>query len=414
MKSLGCRARYDKLSRIFYHQTQETCPYNNLMPRLRYIFIIGLVALGFLSAFLSGYFLRSYFDTKTNDFPVLNQAYNILINHSYLSLPGPSTLEYGMIRGLLQSSEDPYASLQEPVQHELESNNLQGSFGGIGVEFTHSIDGRILIYPIVDGPAFNAGILKGDRLVKIDDVEITSESTIDEINAAVRGPVGKIVQLSVLRENQASVLDFNIRREKIHLPSVTWYVAPEDADIGIINVNIIADSTAEEIQNAVKQLQEEGTSKYVLDLRDNGGGLLTAGIETARLFLREGTIIQQQYRGQEVETFHTNSPGVFSDLPLVILINGNTASAAEIIAGSIQSHARAALVGEPTFGKDSIQLIFDLQDGSSLHITAAKWWIPDLIPALEDGGLQPDIRVRQDDSQIDLILAEAIEFLGGQ
>jgi len=384
------------------------------MPRIKNILIFGLVVIGFLSAFLSGYFLRSYFDSKTNEFPILNQAYDILINHSYLSLPGPSTLEYGMIRGLLQSSEDPYASLQEPVQNELESNNLKGSFGGIGVEFTRSIEGDIFIYPILNGPAFKAGILKGDQLIKIDDVEINPDATIDEINAAVRGPVGRSVKVSVLRDNQGSYLDFNIRREKIHLPSVTWYLAPENAAIGIINVNIVAESTADEIQNAVKQMQKDGTTKYVLDLRDNGGGLLTAGIETARLFLQEGIIIQQQYRGQEIETFNIRSPGALSDLPLVILVNSNTASAAEIIAGAIQSQGRATLVGESTFGKDSIQLIFDLRDGSSLHITAAKWWIPDLIPSIAEGGLQPDILVSQDDSQIDLILAKGIEFLGEQ
>ncbi len=382
------------------------------MPRIKYILIFGLVAIGFFIAFLSGYFLRSYFDSKTIEFPVLNQAYDILINHSYLILPGSSTLEYGMIRGLLQSSEDPYASLQEPVQNELESNNLKGSFGGIGVEFTLSIEGEILIYPILNGPAYNAGILKGDQLIKIDEVEINPDLTLDEINAAVRGPVGRTVKITVYRDNQESILDFNIRREKIHLPSVTWHVAPEDADIGIINVNIIAESTAEEIQNAVEQMQNDGTNKYILDLRDNGGGLLTAGIETSRLFLHEGIIMQQQYRGQDVETFRINSPGALSDLPLVLLINSNTASAAEIIAGAIQSHGRATLVGESTFGKDSIQLIFDLQDGSSLHITSAKWWIPDLIPSIADGGLQPDIIVSQDDSQIDLILARGIEFLG--
>jgi carboxyl-terminal processing protease len=384
------------------------------MSRLRYVFIISFVAVGFLSAFLSGYFLNSYFTPRPNEFPILNQSYNILINHSFLDLPGHSTLEYGMIRGLLLSSEDPYATFQEPVQHELESNNLQGSFGGIGVELTRSSEGNILVFPISNGPAFQAGIHKGDQLLWIDDIEIGTDTQIDEIKAAIRGPVGKSVKIIIARDDHGSELEFNVRRDRIHLPSVTWHVAPEDSQIGIININIIAESTTEEIKNAVREMQKDGTNRYILDLRDNGGGLLTAGIDTARLFLHEGVILQQQYRGEDVETFTVKAPGPLADLPLVILINHNTASAAEIVAGALQKHHRALLIGEPSFGKDSIQLIFDLQDGSSLHVTAAKWWIPGLSPTLGEGGLQPDLPVSQDESGNDLVMISALEYLREQ
>jgi carboxyl-terminal processing protease len=381
------------------------------MSRAWYIAIFALVALGFLGAFLSGYFLNSYFESPAQDFNILNQAYSILLNHSYVSLPETPVLEYGMIRGLLESSEDPYASFQEPVQHELESNNLQGSFGGIGVEFTRSNEGNLLIFPIDGGPASKAGVQHGDQLLIIDDLVINPDTHLDDVKAAVRGPLGEAVNITVFRSEVEPRLEFDISREVIHLPSVTWYTAPEDDSIGIINIHIIAESTVDEIKNAVSQLQKRGTSKYIIDLRDNGGGLLTAGIETARLFLEDGIIIQQQYRGQNVETFRVNKPGSLSDLPLVILINHNTASAAEIIAGSLQSQGRATLIGENSFGKDSIQLIFDLDDGSSLHITAAKWWVPDLMPPIGEGGLQPEILINQGDAQIDMILNAAVDFL---
>lgn len=381
------------------------------MSRAWYIAIFGLVALGFLGAFLSGYFLNSYFESPAKDFNILNQAYSILLNHSYVSLPETPVLEYGMIRGLLESSEDPYASFQEPVQHELESNNLQGSFGGIGVEFTRSNEGKLLIFPIDGGPASKAGVQHGDQLLIIDDLVINPDTHLDDVKAAVRGPLGEAVNITVFRSGVVPRLEFDINREVIHLPSVTWYTAPEDDSIGIINIHIIAESTADEIKNAVSQLQKLSTSKYIIDLRDNGGGLLTAGIETARLFLQDGTILQQQYRGQEVQTYRVNKPGSLSDLPLVILINHNTASAAEIIAGSLQSQGRATLIGENSFGKDSIQLIFDLDDGSSLHITAAKWWVPDLMPPIGEGGLQPEILINQGDAQIDMILNAAVDFL---
>lgn len=384
------------------------------MHKSRYIILPLLIFFGFIGAFLSGFFLKSYFDSQIKEFPVLNQAYNILINHSFLNLPESRSLEYGMIRGLLAASEDPYASFQEPVQHELESNNLQGSFGGIGVEIIQGMDGKFLVYPIKNGPASNAGLLNEDQLIQIDDLKITQEMQMDDITAALRGPVGQSVSLIILHKDTDNPIEIIIKREEIHLPSVTYHLAPVDSSIGIINVNIIAESTSEEITNAINQLQIEGADKFVLDLRDNGGGLLTAGIEIAKLFLQDGLIMQQKYRGQEVDSFHTDSPGPFSGVPIVILVNHNTASAAEIIAGAIQAHGRAKLIGEPTFGKDSIQLIFDLQDGSSIHITAAKWWIPGLDPPLGEGGLQPDIVANQNDSQIDSTMSTAIEFLKQQ
>ena len=379
------------------------------MSRYRILLVPSLIALGLLGAFLSGFFLDSYFDSQTNDFSILHQAYNILINHSYIDLPDASVLEHGMIKGLVESSEDPYASFQEPVQHELESNNLQGSFGGIGVEFSYTHDGDILIYPVANGPASEAGIQNTDRLLKVDQLIVTSETHLDEIKAAIRGPVGESVKITIFRAEPESTLDFNIRREVIHLPSVTWRTAAEHPDIGIIIVHIIAESTVDEIKNAVLELEKSGASKFVLDLRDNGGGLLTAGVETARLFLKDGIILQQQYRGQDVETFRIRKPGSLSDLTLVVLINHNTASSAEIIAGSLQSHGRALLIGENSYGKDSIQLVFDLDDGSSIHVTAAKWWIPDLIPPIGEGGLLPEIPVTQTDDQMDMILNAAVE-----
>lgn len=381
------------------------------MSRIRYLLIFLLVAAGFISAFLSGYFLRSFIDSPSDEFLVLNQAYSILLNHAYLDLPESKSLEYGMIRGLLQASGDPYATFQEPAQHELESNNLQGSFGGIGVELTRNQDGDILVYPIVASPAHLAGIQDGDQLISVDDLNISPETPLDDIKAAIRGPVGDIVKISVIRNPDDTQLDFHIRRAQIHLPSVTWHIASDHPTIGIINVNIIAESTSEEIQNAVKEMQGKGSNLFILDLRDNGGGLLTAGVDITKLFLENGSILKQQYRGKKVETFDVKSPGQFVDLPLILLINHNTASAAEIVAGAIQVDDRALLVGQPTFGKDSIQLIFNLQDDSSLHVTAAKWWIPGLSPALTDIGLQPDIAIIPDDSGEDLVMKAAIQSL---
>jgi carboxyl-terminal processing protease len=164
---------------------------------------------------------------------------------------------------------------------------------------------------------------------------------------------------------------------------------------------VIASSTPQEIQDAVTDLQSRGATHFVLDLRGNGGGLLVEGVDIARLFLNEGIVIQQQYKGEEVQTYEVEKSGPLKDIPLTVLVDGNTASAAEIIAGSLQNHARAPLIGTPTFGKDAVQLVFELQDQSSLHITAAKWWIPGLDLPVGEGGLQPDIVVSTEAAESD-------------
>jgi carboxyl-terminal processing protease len=182
--------------------------------------------------------------------------------------------------------------------------------------------------------------------------------------------------------------------------------------VGIIKVNLIAASTPDEIQQAVADLQARGATHYVLDLRDNPGGLLTAGVDIARLFLDEGIVMQQQYRGKDVETYEVKRPGPLNDIPLAVLINHGSASAAEIAAGALQLHRRAPLIGSPSFGKDTIQLVFVLQDDSSLRVTSARWWIPGLEPAVGDAGLQPDIPVTpSDDPNIDTALQAAIQAL---
>jgi carboxyl-terminal processing protease len=381
------------------------------MSRIRYLIIILIVSIGFAGAFLSGYFLKSYFDSRVNEFPVLNQAYNILTDHAYIELPDSTSIEYGMIRGMLDASGDRFAVFLEPVQHELETNSLQGSFGGIGVELNQNQNGDILIYPISGGPASKAGIQSGDQLLTIDDLIITQDVSIEDVHAAISGRIGDKVKIVTSRKPDDSPLEFTIKRELIHLPSVTWHIDPDYSMVGIINVNIIAESTPDEIQNAVSELERNGAEHFILDLRNNGGGLLSAGVETAKLFLRNGVVIHQQYRGEDVESFTVNKPGPLENISLLILVNRSTASAAEIIAGSLQAHSRALLVGEPTFGKDSIQLVFDLQDDSSLHVTAAKWWIPGIDPPISENGLQPDVSVLPGEAGTDLMMKVAIQTL---
>ncbi len=341
--------------------------------------------------FAIGYLVHAHWGTSSGSFPILVQAYDILKNHGLSDLPPSTSIEYGMIRGMVDAYGDPYTIFVEPVQHELETDTLQGSFGGIGVQLSRDEDGHIVLYPIHESPAESAGIIDGDRLLSVEDLVLIPETDIELVQAELRGLVSDPVTISIGRAPDYFPQELNIVRSEFPLPSVTWHLDVDEPRMGVIDINVFAASTPDEILRAVADLGSRGASSYVLDLRDNFGGLLTAGVDVARLFLNEGVVIEQQYRGQNVETFRVSQPGTLADLPMVILINQHTASAAEIVAGSLKYHQRAKLIGVPTLGKDTIQLVFDLRDESSLHVTAAQWWVPGLDPPVSENGVQPDI-----------------------
>jgi carboxyl-terminal processing protease len=339
-------------------------------------------------AFAAGYMARG---KMTGDFPLFREAYQLIEDHGLKPLPTEQAIEHGMINGLVQAYGDPFTAFIEPVQTELESNALQGSYGGIGVRMDRDAEGNVLLFPYPDSPAIKAGVQDGDRLLKVEDLDMTPDLGFDQIQAAVRGQVGTTVKIVIGRAPGYSPQEVSIQRAEMPLPSVSWHLEPSQTKLGVIEVNIIAASTKDEIIKAAKDLQSRGATKYALDLRNNGGGLLTAGIDIARLFLKDGDVIQQQYRGQDVVTYKVEKPGEFADIPLVVFVNQNTASAAEIISGAIQAHHRADLIGSQTFGKNTIQLVFSLEDGSSLHITSAHWWIPGIEFPKGERGLVPDV-----------------------
>jgi len=380
---------------------------------VRRTFLPILAAVLLLAAgFAAGYLAQDLLGPGQDDWPLLRQAYRILINNGLKDPPPDPVLEYGMIRGMLEAYNDPYSSFIEPPQHELQTNTLQGSFGGIGAELGRDSENYWVLYPYPDSPAAEAGLVDGERLYQVDDLQVTQETPQDSLEAALRGPVGRSVQLSLGSPPDYVPRTVKIRRKEFPIPSVSWRLDEQEPRLGIVKVNLIASSTPDEIRRAIEDLQSRGASAFVLDLRDNYGGLLNAGVEVARLFLKDGVVMEQQYRGREVDRFQVERAGPFADLPLAVLINGNTASAAEIVAGALQAQGRARLIGSHSFGKDTIQLVFDLQDGSSLHVTAARWWIPGLEGPLEGRGLQPDVPVQAEEGEAQVVQAAISELFG--
>ena len=361
-----------------------------IFPILLIIISIAIGAFGY--RFVSRY---------QGELTLLQQARAIVESNSILDIPDKPTLEYGMIRGMLAELNDPYTYFVEPAAHEVETNDMTGSFGGIGARLERDTDLNWRLYPLPDSPSLAAGLMDGDIILAIDDQSVTTETDDITLLAAVRGPVGDPVDLTVLRGDET--LTVTIEREAVAIPSVAWNVLPEAATIGILHVYRIAETTADEIQTGITDLQAQGAAAFILDLRNNGGGLVDSAVDIARLFLSDGEVLHEQFKGESENVYEVKSPGSYTDLPLVVLINDYTASSAEILAGALSAQDRALLIGTPSYGKTTIQYIFDLQDGSSVHVTSGRWWIPGV-----DFPLQPDIPVT-DDPNGTVIIQTAIE-----
>ena len=360
---------------------------------------IGVV----IFAFTVGFLVHRLFFQYQGELGLLRQARDLLLENSILDIPDERTLQHGMIGGMLATLDDPYTYFVEPAGNEVQKDQLAGSYGGIGVQLERDTQMNWRLFPLPDSPALEAGLQAGDRLLKIDNLVVTTEMDPLNLVAAMRGPVGERLSLTVARKGET--LTFRIERQTVPLPSVTHYILPEAPRIGMVLVNRIAETTAEEITNAILDQKNQGAEAFIMDLRDNGGGLVEAGVAITRLFLSEGEILYQQFKGQPAEIFQVEEQGRFTEIPMVVLVNGNTASSAEIIAGALHTHQGARLVGSPTYGKTSIQFIYDLEDGSSIHVTSGRWWIPGV-----DFPLQPDFFIGEDPSGV-LTLKTAIDIL---
>ena len=318
---------------------------------------------------------------------------------------------YGAIRGMIQAYNDPYTNFFEPPATQQQNQQLAGKFGGIGSTVRRETDGRIVLSPFPDQPAAKAGVQDGDVLAKVDAHTITSDMTFDAISQLLRGEVGTQVSIEVTRTTQS--LAFTITRAEISVPSVTWRVLSEAPSIGYIALSIFAQPTKDELVRAIEDVQSKGATKLILDLRDNGGGLLDSAVAVASQFV-DGVVVIEARRTGGDRNFNANSTGAARNLPLVILVNGNTASASEIVAGAIQDRQRGKLIGDQTYGKGSVQNILPLSDGSSLHVTVAQWLTPDR-RQITGKGLTPDVIVGRTPEDVtagrDPQLAKAVEEL---
>lgn len=333
---------------------------------------------------------------QAHDMAAYWSAWEILDRDFFGDKPDATARTYGAIRGMVESFNDPYTYFVEPQPRELERDELAGRFGGIGANIELTTTGYIL-FPVPGLPAAEAGVQDGDLLLLVDDREIVVTMSLEEIATLVRGPIGSVVTLVVRRipadGGDAEELTLPIKRAEMQTPSVQWRLLDDTASgtVGLIIHTLFTERSADEMKQALEELNKQGATRYILDLRGNRGGLVSTAVAIADLWLDEGTIfIEKKADGTEVTQSAT--AGMMVDAPLVVIVDGGSASAAEIVAGALQDHGRATLVGEKTFGKGSVQLIHELPDKSSLHVTNAQWLTPNRRP-ITGNGLEPDVPI---------------------
>ena len=299
---------------------------------------------------------------------------------------------YDAIQKMLASLEDPYTRLLKPDQYRSLQTSTSGELNGVGLQITQDVEtGELrVIAPIEGSPAEQAGIQPNDRILKINGMPAL-DLTLDEAAERMRGPVGSIVVLTIARE-ELPPEEVQLKRDRITLNPVMAELRTEaDLKIGYIRLSQFNANAAAEVAHAIAALETQGAESYILDLRNNPGGLLQAGVDIARLWLDDTTVVYTVNRDGIQDSFYANGPALTND-PLVVLVNPGTASASEILAGALQDNGRAQLVGDRTFGKGLIQSLFNLSDGSGLAVTIARYETPNHHD-INKQGIEPDVVV---------------------
>jgi len=287
-------------------------------------------------------------------------------------IPGKALL-YGAIRGMIAALDDPYTRFVDPEELENEEIEMQGEYGGLGIYIGQRDGKTLVISPIEDTPADKVGLKPKDQIVKIGE-EVIIGWTQNEVVNTLRGKPGTAVTIWIRRDGVDDLLKFEIVRENITIHTVKSEMLPDN--IGLLRIVQFNQRTVSEFRKAVYELTGKGAKGFVIDLRNNPGGLLNSCVDIADMFIDKGVIVSTKGRFDRAnETLYARF-GTISKLPLVVLINEGSASASEILAGALKDHGRALIVGKQSFGKGSVQTLFNLPDNSGIFVTIAKYFTP--------------------------------------
>lgn len=340
-----------------------------------------------------------------------------LLYRSYLDKKDidPNKLFYGAISGMVSALDDPYTVFLPPQQQKFSKEELNGSFEGVGIQLGFNKDKRlVVIAPLGGTPAQKAGIEPQDMIVKIDD-EDTTNMTLPEAVNLIRGQKGTKVTLTIFSEGDSDTRPIDLIRDDIIVKSVevSYRETVSGKKVAVIKLSRFGERTKDEWDEVITDLLSVNSQAVVLDLRNNPGGFLDGAVFIASEFLDEGNVVLQENSQGQQTAFKVNRTGKLTQIPMNVLINKGSASASEIVAGAIQDRKRGQLIGEKSFGKGTIQEAQDLEGGTGIHITVAKWLTPDARWVNSTHGLDPDVKIDMDkeDATKDPQLEKALEML---
>jgi carboxyl-terminal processing protease len=366
----------------------------------------------------------------SEEFAAFCEAYE-RIQSEYVDEVDAEQLAEGAIQGMFQYGvQDPYSGYMPAEQYQQALGDLSGSFGGIGAEMAvrntddpenlaactefSEVCRLIVMAPLADSPAEAAGLQSGDVVLAVDGVPVDGTTMTDQITS-IRGEAGTEVTLTILREGDEP-FDVTITRDTIELQEVETELI--EGHIGYISLNGFSDRASEQFATGLADLLEQGADQIVFDLRDNPGGYIDAAQEVASQFIDEGLIFTQESAGDDVKQYRATGDGVATDpdLPVVVLVNGGSASASEIVAAALQESGRATIIGEPTFGKNTVQVWGRLENEGGVRITISRWFTPEHNSVAPEG-IQPDVpaaRTAETPPERDPVLEAALDYLADQ
>lgn len=331
--------------------------------------------------------------------------------------PTDKDLEYGMIQGYVDAYKDPYTVFLPPSEAKSFAENVQGSFGGVGMNVGMKEGNIVVIAPLKGSPAERAGIKAGDIITGVDGKNVMGMNS-DEAVSIIRGKIGTTVKLTVIHPQAKTTTDITVTREEIKIPTID---TETKSGVFVIHLYNFSAESPDLFRDALNEFLQSGSTRLVIDLRGNPGGYLDAAVAMASFFLKEGQVVVSERQGKEETVLNHRSLGL-SGIPtttkVVVLTDGGSASASEILAGALKDHGVAKVVGEKTFGKGSVQELINFKDGSSLKVTIAKWFTPNGVN-ISEHGIMPDVEVKfgtstpngTDGKPIDTQLEKAIQVV---
>ncbi|MDB5260357.1 MAG: Carboxyl-terminal protease [Candidatus Nomurabacteria bacterium] len=386
------------------------------------IFIFALFAVGFITG--SAVSSKSYADTDNLSNSSLLKKVQSTLNEKFVfwkassTMPTSKDFEYGMISGYVSTYKDPYTIFFPPDEAKNFAENVQGSFGGVGMNVGMKDGNIVVIAPLKDSPSMQAGIKAGDIIAAVDGKSVLGLSS-DEAVSLIRGPIDTKVKITVLHAGAKSTTDVIVTRKEIKIPTLD---TETKNGVFVIHLYNFSAESPQLFQNAMNKFVASGSPYLVLDLRGNPGGYLEAAVNMASYFLKDGQVVVSEKQGKDETVVNHRSTGIVGvpkTTKIVVMIDGGSASASEILAGALKDQGVAKVVGATSFGKGSVQELINFDDGSSLKVTVAKWYTPNGT-SISEHGIKPDYEVlfsststpkNKDGTYVDIQLNKAVEVV---